>query len=148
MKKSRWDGIEYNERQASLWHNKLAHIILYGADERGREHLVEARTKLAALLEQRVPGNQRHRTARWWESKKTSLQRMWNDAEEVASGTRAPKLARDRGSKRPSVARRVRALPGRKSDVRRRSSRRDAAAYTEAKRLERGIKRQTGRNRR
>ena len=37
---------------------------------------------------------------------------------------------------------------GRESDVKRRGPRRDAAAYAEAKRLERGIKRRTGRTRR
>jgi hypothetical protein len=99
--KATWWGIENAEKQATLWHNRLAYIILDGIDERGRENLAEAESKLASLLEQRVPGNQKHRTARWWEAKKTSLRRMWKDAKEVAAGKRAPKLTsgRDPGKK-------------------------------------------------
>jgi hypothetical protein len=93
-KRHPWMGIEYAEKLATLWHNRLAHIILYGIDERGRENLVLADTELSDLLQQTVPGNQKHRVARWWEHKKASLHRMWRDALEVAEGTRAPKLGR------------------------------------------------------
>lgn len=92
----RWWGVDYVEKQANLWHNRLAHIILYGIDARGRENLREADSQLAALLEQKVPGNQKHRIARWWHYEKTKLSRMWTEAVEVAQGTRAPKL---RGSR-------------------------------------------------
>lgn len=102
-RKRPWSGIEYAERQATLWHNRLAHIILYGIDERGMENLREADRALYALLEQRVPGNPKHRVARWWESRKTSLRRMWNEAVEVAEGTRAPKLGERGGRDRDPV---------------------------------------------